>query len=142
MLDPAAARLTLLDLHALGVKLAIDDFGNGYSSLSYVRNLPVQTIKIDRSFIAALCDTSEDEAIIGLVADLGKALGICVVAEGVETVRQLEDVRRLGCGRVQGFHFGRPLPADEARAALPGLPAPAGARQTAPPLTSTLMPVR
>ena len=120
MSDPEAARLTLMQMSAIGVKLAVDDFGNGYSSLSHLRNLPVHRIKIDRSFIANLGGTPEDEAIVRLVADLGEALDLDVVAEGVETGEQLEKVLRLGCGTVQGFLFGRPLPADEARAQLPG----------------------
>jgi diguanylate cyclase (GGDEF)-like protein len=120
MSDPVSARQTLFELGSLGVSLSIDDFGSGYSSLSYLRNLPVQAIKIDRSFVAALGGSPADEAIVGLVADLGQALGLEVVAEGIETDAQLEDVRRLGCGKFQGFHLGRPLPADQARARLPG----------------------
>lgn len=118
MVEPGSARQTLLDLSALGVTLAIDDFGQGQSSLSYIRNLPVQRIKIDRSFIAALDGSRANEALVGLVADLGEALGLDVVAEGIETDGQLDDVRRLGCGRVQGYMLGKPVAAQAARAAL------------------------
>jgi EAL domain-containing protein (putative c-di-GMP-specific phosphodiesterase class I) len=99
-------------LRALGVNLSIDDFGTGYSSLGYLRRFPVDSVKVDRSFVDGLGTESEDSAIVAAVVSLGHALGLSVVAEGVETERQLEDLRALGCDRAQGFLFSAPQPAD------------------------------
>jgi EAL domain-containing protein (putative c-di-GMP-specific phosphodiesterase class I)/anti-sigma regulatory factor (Ser/Thr protein kinase) len=106
----------LLDLKALGVRLAIDDFGTGYSSLSYLRRFPVDVVKLDRSFVAGLGVDSAATAIVAAVVNLAHALGIVVVAEGVETEAQLVALRALRCDRAQGYYWNRPLPADE----LPG----------------------
>ena len=122
MADPAAGLKVLQDLRALGVELAIDDFGTGYSSLSYLKRFPVDVLKIDRSFVDGLGDDPEDTAIVTAIISLGRALGLRVVAEGVETERQLAELRRLGCDRAQGFMFARPRPAPElwdVRHALP-----------------------
>ena len=94
-----------------GARLGIDDFGTGYSSLTYLRRFPVDFIKIDRSFVHGLGSDPGDTAIVKAVISLGKALGLLTVAEGVETVRQLEQLRGLDCDQAQGYHFGRPLPA-------------------------------
>ena len=105
----------LLGLKALGVRLAIDDFGTGYSSLSYLRRFPVDTVKIDRSFVSGLGTDPAAEAIVAAVVNLAHAIGLVVVAEGVETEQQLVLVRALGCDRAQGFFWSRPLDAPHIR---------------------------
>jgi diguanylate cyclase (GGDEF)-like protein/PAS domain S-box-containing protein len=102
----------MVALRALGVRLSIDDFGTGYSSLGYLRRFPVDTVKVDRSFVDGLGTETEDSAIVAAVVSLGHALGLTVVAEGVETERQLAELRALGCDRAQGFWFAPPQSAD------------------------------
>jgi len=109
---------TLSQLKALGVRLSLDDFGTGFSSLDYLRSYPVDGIKIDRSFIVNLIQRGTDHAIVQSIIDLGRALGITVTAEGVETLEQLECLRRHPCDEVQGFHFSQALPADQLAALL------------------------
>jgi EAL domain-containing protein (putative c-di-GMP-specific phosphodiesterase class I) len=104
---------TLHGLKALGVRLSLDDFGTGFSSLAYLRSYPLDGIKIDRSFITHLIDHGTDQAIVQAVIDLGRALGIRVTAEGVETLEQLECLQRHPCDEVQGFHFSKALPAEQ-----------------------------
>ena len=101
----------LVELTGLGVGLAIDDFGTGYSSLSYLRRFPVDQLKVDRSFVAGMGTNSEDLAIVASVVSLAHALGIRVVAEGVETVDQLEKLCEMGCDLAQGFNWLRPTDA-------------------------------
>jgi EAL domain-containing protein (putative c-di-GMP-specific phosphodiesterase class I)/FixJ family two-component response regulator len=113
--DQAAA---LQHLRDDGVHIQIDDFGTGYSSLSYLRHLPVDTIKIDRSFISHIDSSSSDESIVGAILALARGLGLRVVAEGVETLGQLQVLSRHGCEFAQGYYFSRPLPADDCRALL------------------------
>jgi diguanylate cyclase (GGDEF)-like protein/PAS domain S-box-containing protein len=103
---------TVVALRALGVRLSIDDFGTGYSSLGYLRRFPVDSVKVDRSFVDGLGAESEDSAIVAAVVGLGHALGLSVVAEGVESEMQLAELVNLGCDRAQGFWFARPQPAD------------------------------
>ena len=117
--DEDEARRRLIELHELGIQLAIDDFGTGYSSLRYVRDLPISTIKIDRSFVSGLGQSDHDEAIVNAVTQLARTLGLRVVAEGVETEAQFAFLSRVGCDYSQGYLFGRPQPPHLCR--LPGL---------------------
>jgi EAL domain-containing protein (putative c-di-GMP-specific phosphodiesterase class I) len=105
---------SLRKLKDLGVRLVLDDFGTGYSSLGYLRRFPLDAIKLDRSFVEHLGDRSTDATIVRAVVEMAAALGLDVVAEGVETADQLAAVRALGCDLAQGFYFSRPLPAEEA----------------------------
>jgi diguanylate cyclase (GGDEF)-like protein len=99
-------------LKDLGVRLVLDDFGTGYSSLSYLKRFPIDAIKIDRSFIGGLGTNRGDTAIVAAVINMARALGISVIAEGVETEPQAEALRALGCDYAQGFHYSPPVPAD------------------------------
>ncbi|MGH2366569.1 MAG: putative bifunctional diguanylate cyclase/phosphodiesterase [Chloroflexota bacterium] len=111
MANADAAVLTLHRLKDLGVQLAIDDFGTGYSSLSYLKRFPVDTLKIDRSFVDRLGQNPQDTAIVQSVVALAKTLRLSLTAEGVETAEQLGHLQELGCDRGQGYYFARPLPA-------------------------------
>jgi diguanylate cyclase (GGDEF)-like protein/PAS domain S-box-containing protein len=108
-----AARM-LEQLRALGVGLSIDDFGTGYSSLSYLHRLPIDTLKIDRSFVGQICENNENKEIVRTIITLAQSLGMGVIAEGVETKGQLKELRELKCESGQGYLFSRPLNADEA----------------------------
>jgi len=101
----------LHELRRLGVRLAIDDFGTGYSSLSSLRRLPVDALKIDKSFVDALGPEPEDLALVEAIVRLGRRLGLETVAEGVESEGQVELLREVGCELAQGFYWGRPVPA-------------------------------
>jgi diguanylate cyclase (GGDEF)-like protein/PAS domain S-box-containing protein len=103
----------LQELAALGVRFSIDDFGTGYSSLSYLSRLPVDIIKIDKSFVTDMNENSTNEAIVRSILQLSHSLGCRVVAEGVETVEVLEGLRQMGCDFAQGFYFSRAVPAPE-----------------------------
>ena len=111
MADTTAATRALRGLRGLGLHLAVDDFGTGYSSLTYLKRFPVESIKIDRSFVTGLGLEADDTSIVEAVVHLGHSLGLTVVAEGVETPLQLNRLRELGCDRAQGYLFGRPRPA-------------------------------
>jgi EAL domain-containing protein (putative c-di-GMP-specific phosphodiesterase class I) len=113
MADPESASRTLHALHDAGIRLAIDDFGTGYSSLAYLRRFPVQVLKIDRSFVMAMEDNADDAAIVASVVTLGHALGLHVVAEGVENKEQLNALRSLGCDFAQGYLLCRPQTASD-----------------------------
>jgi len=110
MTDPRRAMTTLERLHELGVTLAIDDFGTGYSSLAYLKRLPVQTLKIDYSFVLQMLADEQDEIIVNSTIHLAHNLGLSVVAEGVETQELLERLTQMGCDLAQGYHIGRPMP--------------------------------
>jgi diguanylate cyclase (GGDEF)-like protein len=109
MADPERTLHVLVRLHELGVQLAIDDFGTGHSSLSYLRRFPVQTLKIDRSFVAGLMRDDASRSIVRATVELGHALGLQITAEGVEDEGQLRAVRELGCDHAQGFLIARPM---------------------------------
>jgi EAL domain-containing protein (putative c-di-GMP-specific phosphodiesterase class I) len=116
LLDDAQSALRVLeDVKALGVRIAIDDFGTGYSSLRYLKRLPVDVLKVDRSFVAGLGLNRDDGAIVRSVVDLAHAFGITAVAEGIETREQLEALRTLRCQLGQGHLWAPARPASEIR---------------------------
>ncbi len=110
MTDPPRAMTNLERLHELGVCLTIDDFGTGYSSLAYLKRLPVQTLKIDFSFVRQMLDDEQDEIIVNSTIHLAHNLGLNVVAEGVESDALLRRLQSMECDLAQGFHIGRPMP--------------------------------
>jgi diguanylate cyclase (GGDEF)-like protein len=116
--DPGNARTVLGDLRAMGVTIAIDDFGTGFSSLSQLQQLPVDEIKIDRSFVTRMEIDRDDAVLVRSIVDLGRNLGLRVTAEGVETASAHRTLCELGCDFAQGFHTGRAVPADECRRLL------------------------
>jgi diguanylate cyclase (GGDEF)-like protein len=113
MEDLERRRSPLAELRNLGLRIALDDFGTGYSSLTYLKRFPVDCIKIDQSFVAGVAADAYDAAIVQSVVDLAHAVGLTVVAEGVETPDQLERLRQLGCDQAQGFLFSQPRPAQD-----------------------------
>jgi EAL domain-containing protein (putative c-di-GMP-specific phosphodiesterase class I) len=118
MTDTEENLAALVRLKALGVALAIDDFGTGYSSLAYLRRFPVDTLKIDRSFVERLGEQTDDAALASTIVQLGQSLGMSTIAEGIEEYGQLAALREMGCTYAQGFYFSRPVPAAEARRQL------------------------
>jgi diguanylate cyclase (GGDEF)-like protein len=125
MHDPRCSLGVLRELRELGLGIHIDDFGTGYSSLSYLRQLPVTRVKIDRSFVSAdNRDELVDPPIVGAIISLAHQLNLKVIAEGVETLTQLEALRELGCDSIQGYYVARPVAAREATTFLAGLGAP------------------
>ena len=115
-IDTAAA--TLRELHKTGVQISIDDFGTGYSSLSYLKRFPINTVKIDRAFIRDITTDTHDAAIVKAVLTMSHNMGLKVVAEGIETVAQLDYLRELQCDEIQGYLFSPPVPYDEAETFL------------------------
>ena len=111
--DPLRARRILLALGEIGVRIVIDDYGSGYSSLSYLKHLPVNGIKIDRSFVLNMEQDASDAVIVRSTIELGRSLGLSVVAEGVETAATWAELKRLGCEMAQGFYLSRPVPAEQ-----------------------------
>jgi EAL domain-containing protein (putative c-di-GMP-specific phosphodiesterase class I) len=105
----------LRDLRSLGVRIALDDFGSGYSSLTYVRELPLDDLKIDKSFIDGLGEDAVNEALVRLIVDFAHTLGLKVIAEGVENGQQVASLTVMSCELAQGFHFSRPLSNEAAR---------------------------
>jgi EAL domain-containing protein (putative c-di-GMP-specific phosphodiesterase class I) len=118
MQDAEATIHTLEALHDLGVLLAIDDFGTGYSSLAYLRRFPIDTLKIDQSFLVELEHEQSASDIVRAVTHLAAALGMDVTAEGIETAGQLARIIDIDCDRGQGYYFARPLPPDAFEAIL------------------------
>ena len=116
MEDPAGALDTLTRLKALDVSLTIDDYGTGYSSLSYLRRLPVDAIKIDRSFVSDMVTNKDSAIIVRSTIELAHNLDLSVIAEGVEDQRTFDELATLGCDMAQGYCISRPIPVDEFRA--------------------------
>jgi EAL domain-containing protein (putative c-di-GMP-specific phosphodiesterase class I) len=112
MTDPVHALEILSRLNTMGVQLSIDDFGTGYSSMAYLKDLPVHELKIDRSFVSKMISNSSDAVIVHSTIDLGRNLGLRVVAEGVENPLTLQQLDLLGCHAVQGYHISRPITPD------------------------------
>ncbi len=118
MADPTMTISILRRLRELGAKIAIDDFGTGYSSMTYLKMLPVDELKIDRSFVGDMTADASNVVLVQSAVDLGHNLGLAVVAEGVEDIPTLEMLRGLGCDIAQGYYFARPLPADQVTALM------------------------
>lgn len=111
MADPYRAMGILTRLSQMGIRLAVDDYGTGYSSLAYLKQLPVNAIKIDRSFVMAMTNNENDAVIVRSTIDLGRNLGLEVVAEGVDSESIWSELERLGCDVAQGYYLSRPVPA-------------------------------
>ena len=119
IMENAESTIAMLkNLRLLGVQLSIDDFGTGYSSLSYLHRFPIDMLKVDRSFVSSMEDGTENGEIVRTIISLAKTLNLSVVAEGIESIHQLHQLRILGCEYGQGYLFSRPVPADEAQAIL------------------------
>jgi EAL domain-containing protein (putative c-di-GMP-specific phosphodiesterase class I) len=114
MRDAKLARRMLTELHEMGVELHIDDFGTGYSSLEALCHLPIDGLKIDRSFVSPLGSDSRSTELVRTIVLMGANLGMDIIAEGVETAEQWSYLQRIGCTYGQGYLFSRPLPAQEA----------------------------
>jgi EAL domain-containing protein (putative c-di-GMP-specific phosphodiesterase class I) len=112
LIDPAAPEL-LARLHTMGAQLSIDDYGTGHSSLAHLQRLPVDEIKIDKSFITHLCPASDDDVIVRSTVELAHNLGLSVVAEGVENQTAMDLLLGYECDSVQGYLFSRPCPAEQ-----------------------------
>ena len=108
----------LQEIRDMGVSIAVDDFGTGYSSLAYLAKLPVNSLKIDRSFIATMSSDVQSMTLVSTIISLAQALKLEVVAEGVETEEQAKFLRLLRCDKLQGYLYGRPMPAAEVEAFL------------------------
>lgn len=118
MQDIDAASSTMRALHCSGMRISIDDFGTGYSSLNHLKRFPINTVKIDRSFIRDITSDSDDAAIVSAIISMAHSMGLRVIAEGVETEQQLNVLRELHCNEIQGFLFSPPVPHDVATALL------------------------
>jgi Amt family ammonium transporter len=112
--DPEVAAGMLTRLRALGIRIHLDDFGTGFSSLSYLQRFPIDSLKIDRSFVSGLSHSVADQAIVRAILGLAASLGMGVVAEGIETVGQLDRLKLMGCTQGQGFYFSRVIDFNQA----------------------------
>jgi diguanylate cyclase (GGDEF)-like protein len=119
--EPDVALRTLQQLKALGVRVALDDFGTGYSSLSLLRQFPLQRLKIDRAFVQGVADNPSDRSLVRTIIAMGTSLGLDLVAEGVETLQQMEVLHSLGCHKAQGYLISLPVPADAMRSTVSAL---------------------
>jgi EAL domain-containing protein (putative c-di-GMP-specific phosphodiesterase class I) len=111
--DPRRTREVLERLRALGVRVSIDDFGTGYSSMSYLRDLPADEVKIDKTFVADMLNHPDDQAIVHAIVTLAANLGLETVAEGVEDSATWRRLAQMGCNRIQGYHLARPMPHED-----------------------------
>jgi EAL domain-containing protein (putative c-di-GMP-specific phosphodiesterase class I) len=136
MADRDRARAVLTRLRLIGVQIAIDDFGTGYSSLAYLRDLPIDELKLDRSFIFPMADDARAAALVASTIALAHSLGLRMVAEGVETDVAYAELARLGCDQAQGYYMSRPVPVVELDRWLSNRPSPvwsAGIPEHGPP---------
>ena len=113
MADPDKAREVLQSIAELGATISIDDYGTGYSSLAYLKSLPINTLKIDRAFISQMQDDSQDQIIVNSTIQLAHNLGLAVTAEGIEDVCLIETLKELGCDKGQGYYFCKPVSIEE-----------------------------
>jgi len=113
MQDPQRAISMMNEIHSKGVRMSIDDFGTGYSSLSYLKKFNIYKLKIDQSFIRDINVDPEDKAIVAAIISMAKSLGFQTIAEGVETIGQLDYLHEQGCDEIQGYYFSKPLPIEE-----------------------------
>jgi diguanylate cyclase (GGDEF)-like protein len=118
--DPQGAIATMNQLHDRGIRMSIDDFGTGFSSLSHLKKFKVYKLKIDQSFVRDISTDSEDKAIVSAIINMARSLGLTTIAEGVETMEQLEFLREQDCDEMQGYHFSKPLLPEDFRALLAG----------------------
>lgn len=125
--DTERAHVVLHDLRLVGVTLALDDFGTGYASLNHLLQFPIDVVKIDRTFISGVVSDPASRTIVAAVIGLAHQLGMSVVAEGIETQHQHEQLRALGCDHCQGYYFGVPLRAEDLDLVLGTGPSPAPA---------------
>lgn len=122
MLDePELAQTTLREIRAMGVRLALDDFGTGFSSLSLLQQFPIQRIKIDRAFVQGIADNTNDRSLVRTIIAMARSMGLDLVAEGVETVHQLQELRQLGCDKAQGYLISHPVPVPAMRSTMSAL---------------------
>jgi EAL domain-containing protein (putative c-di-GMP-specific phosphodiesterase class I) len=119
--EPELAQTTLRDIRNMGVRLALDDFGTGFSSLSLLQKFPIQRIKIDRAFVRGIAEHSNDRTLVRTIIAMAQSMGLDLVAEGVETVHQLQSLRELGCDKAQGYLISHPVPADAMRSTMSAL---------------------
>jgi EAL domain-containing protein (putative c-di-GMP-specific phosphodiesterase class I) len=122
LLETAAAESVLAELRALGVEMQLDDFGTGYSSLSALHRLPMQALKVDRAFVSRMEPGSAPSQLVRTIALMARGMNLTVIAEGVETAAQLDEVRAIGCDFAQGYLISPPLPAPELRELLVAQP--------------------
>ena len=120
--DPELAALSLEQIKGLGVRVAIDDFGAGYSSLNYLNRFPIDTLKIDRSFVSSMFSNDKSLEIVRMLTELARSLGMDIIAEGIEEEAQADQLRVFGCDYGQGFLYARPVPARQAMALIKGIP--------------------